>query len=109
MKRKLTAMIPYLIVLAVLFYAVPLLIRDTGSAMLLMALVIPLLTLICAAVYGKRQGFHPLFALITAVLFTPTVFIFYNSSAWIYIVIYAGISLGGNGIGGAFYKPDLNL
>ncbi len=104
MGKKQTAFIFYIISLIIIFYALPLLIRDTGSGMLVMLLGIPLLTLICSAVYGIKQGFQPLLSLITAIVFAPSVFIFYNASAWIYIVIYAVISLVGNGIGRLFFK-----
>ena len=106
MRKKLSAFLPYILALAILFYILPLRIRDTGSGMLIMLLVIPFLTFLCSVIYGIRQGFQPLLALVTAILFAPTIFIFYNESAWIYIVIYAVITLVGNGIGGAFYKKE---
>ena len=51
-----------------------------------------------------RQGFDFILPILAIVLFAPTIFIFYNSSAWIYIVIYAVIAFIGNGIGRIFYK-----
>ena len=104
MNKKITAFIPYVIALTIIFYALPFLISDTGSGMFLMLLIIPLLTFICSVVFGIRQGFNIFFTLITAVLFVPTIFIFYNSSAWIYIVAYAIVSLVGNLIGLMFNK-----
>lgn len=105
MKKKCCTIIAYLIVLAVIDYVFPLLIRDTGSGMFLMLLVMPLLTLLNAVIYGIMQGFHPWIAVITAIFFVPAIFLFYNTSAWIYIVIYAVIALAGNGLGSAFHKP----
>lgn len=67
--------------------------------MLMMLVVIPLLTFICAIIYGVRQGFDLLLTIIATVLFAPTIFIFYNASAWIYIIAYAIITIAGNGIG----------
>lgn len=96
MNKKTTAFIPYVIALAIIFYALPFFISDTGSGMFLMLFIIPLLTFICAVVFGLRQGFHIFFALVTVILYAPTIFIFYNSSAWIYIVAYAIVSLVGN-------------
>lgn len=104
MKKKLFTLIPYAIALAINFYVLPLLIRNTGLAMLVMLLVIPLITFICAVIYGIRQGFDPLFALVAGILFVPTIFIFYNISAWGYIIAYVIIALVGNGVGRAFYK-----
>ena len=104
MKTKLLAMMPYVIVLMINFYALPLLITNTGLAMLAMLAVMPLITFICAVIYGARQGFNLLLALICGVLFAPTIFIFYNTTAWVYIVAYTVIAVVGNGIGSVFYK-----
>lgn len=104
MKKRLLALIPYVIALAINFYVLPFLIQDTGSGMFVMLIVIPVLTFICAVIYGVRQGFDLLLPIIATILFAPTIFIFYNSSAWIYIIAYAIIALVGNGIGRIFYK-----
>lgn len=104
MKKKLLALIPYTIALVLNFYVLPLLIRNTGLAMLIMLMVIPLLTFICAVIYGVRQGFDFLLPIIATVLFAPTIFIFYDASAWVYIIAYVVIALVGNGIGRIFYK-----
>lgn len=104
MKKKLLALLPYSIILAIAFYVLPLLIKDTGSGMFILLLVIPLLTLICAVIYGVRQGFDFLLPLTAVILFVPTIFIFYNASAWVYIIAYAVITLVGNGIGSIFPK-----
>ena len=108
MKKILLALLPYVIVLAIIFYVLPLLIKDTGIGMFMLLLAIPLLTLICAIIYGVRQGFDFLFPLTVAVLFAPTIFIFYNRSAWVYIIAYAVIALVGNGVGRAFQKRKAN-
>ncbi len=104
MKKKLLALLPYAIALAIIYYVLPLLIKDTGIGMFMLLLVIPLLTFICAVIYGVRQRFDFLLPLTVAVLFVPTIFIFYNASAWVFIIAYAVIALVGNGIGRAFHK-----
>lgn len=104
MKKNILALLPYAIVLAIAFYVLPLLIKDTGMGMLMLLLVIPLLTLICAVVYGIRQGFDFLLPVTATILFVPTIFIFYNTTAWVYIIVYAVIALVGNGIGRVFHK-----
>lgn len=104
MKKKWIAPAPYILVLAADFYLLPLLIKNTGVAMLLMLCVIPLIALICSILYGVRHGFDLLLPVIAAVLFFPTIFIYYNESAWIYTVVYGIIALAGNGIGRMFYQ-----
>lgn len=103
MREKLTALIPYAAVLAADFCLLPFLARDTGSAMLLMLCVMPLVAFVTALAYGMRRGFSPLLPAIAFLLFLPAVFIHYNASAWVYAVVYAAVVLAGNGVGRLFY------
>lgn len=103
MKKMSIALVPYAAILAADFYVLPLLMRDMGAAILLMLCVMPLLAFITALICGIRQGFSPLLPAAAFILFLPTVFIYYNSSAWVYAVIYAAIVLAGNGVGRIFY------
>jgi len=96
--------IPYALFLALDYYALPLLIQNTGTAMVLLLVVVPLLCLICSIVYGIKQGFHLLYAVMAALLFVPSIFVYYNTSAWVYILIYGVVALIGNGIGCIFYR-----
>ena len=47
MKKNFTAMLPYLLVLAADFYLLPLLMRDTGGAMVMMLCVMPVIAFVC--------------------------------------------------------------
>lgn len=96
---KLKRMFPYLMVNALLFYLAPWVIQDTGSDMFISLVVLPLSCLNVAWRYGSRYSFDILFPILTTLLFIPTIFIFYNSSAMIYILIYGGVSMIGNAIG----------
>ena len=104
MKKKILALIPYVATLIIIFYLLPLVVKNTGFAMLMMLIIMPLSTFACTVIYGVRQGFDFILPILAIVLFAPTIFIFYNSSAWIYIVIYAVIAFIGIGIGRIFYK-----
>ena len=106
MKKKLLGLLPYAAVLAVDFYLLPLLLTDTGTAMLMLLVVIPLIALITGVLCGARLGSVWLLPVIAAVLFTPTVWIYYNDSAMIYILWYAGVVLVGAAIGRIFYKKQ---
>ena len=96
--------LPYLIVNTLAFYLAPLIITDTGSAMLVVLIFLPLVGLTSSIIYGWKHSFSILYPVLVALLFIPTIFIYYNSSASIYILIYGLISLGGNLIGKLFYK-----
>jgi len=86
----------FYILLLIDFYVIPLFIKDTGSSMIIMLMIIPLIGFITSIFYGIRNGFDFWYILIAAIMFTPSIFIFYNSSAWVYVVGYAVIALLGN-------------
>ncbi len=104
MKKKLSALIIYALALTVNFYILPVLIKNTGLGILMILLIIPLFTVTFSVIYGVRRGFEPLLPIITAIMFIPTIFIFYNSSALVYIIAYAVATLAGNGLGTLFYN-----
>lgn len=85
----------YYLIIFIDFYIVPMLIKDTGSGMFILLIVIPLITLITSFVYGLRNTFDFIYPLIVAILFIPTLFIYYNTSAWIYVVTYSMIAVIG--------------
>ena len=97
--EKMRRMLPYWLVIIFAFYVLPLLIRDTGSAMSVLLIGIPMICFIVSFVYGIKNSFHWLFSLLVMLLFVPTIFIFYNESASIYIMVYGIISITGNFIG----------
>lgn len=86
--------INYFIIL-IAFYIVPILIKDTGSGMFILLIVIPLITLITSLIYGLRNTVDFIYPLIVAILFIPTLFIYYNISAWVYIIAYSLIAFIG--------------
>lgn len=86
----------FYILLFIDFYIIPRFIKDTGSAVIVMLMIIPLICLITSVFYGIRNGFDFWYILIAAIMFTPSIFVFYNSSAWVYVVGYAVIALLGN-------------
>lgn len=96
-------MLPYLGVNALAFYLLPLVVQDTGSAMAVMLVMLPAVCLITALIFGVKQSFHWLYALAVALLFVPTIFLFYNESATAYTFAYGVIALAGNGIGAVFH------
>ena len=96
MMDKLKKNMVFYLLLLVDFYIIPWLIKDTGSAMIIMFVIIPIICLITSIFYGIRNGFDFWYILIVAIMFTPSIFIFYNASAWVYVVGYAVIALLGN-------------
>lgn len=99
-------MFVYLLVCAIAFYVLPLLGKDTGSFILILLIIIPVICFITSLFYGIKNGFDFIFSVIVGILFIPTIFIYYNSSAWVYIIGYAIISLIGNSADGFFVKRE---
>lgn len=104
MVDKLKQNIIFYLLLIVDFYLIPLLIQDTGSAMVIMLVIIPWICLIISIFYGIKNGFDFWYVLTVAILFVPSIFIFYNSSAWVYTIAYALFALVGNLIALPFRK-----
>jgi len=101
-KYPISALIPYLIVTAIVFYTLPLLGKDTGCFMFFLLLAIPLFCFISGLIYGYKNGFHWFYPVLIAALFSPTIFFALNSSAFIYVIIYGIIAWAGNFLGGFF-------
>lgn len=103
MRSKIISLAPYMIVLGLDFYLLPCLMQSTGAAMLLMLCVMPLTAFVAAVAYGLRGGFSPLLSIAAVLLFIPTVFLYYNASAWVYALFYGAAVLAGTGAGSIFY------
>lgn len=98
MKRLLRA-IPYVIAILTAFYLLPLCISDTGSAMMIALIAIPALCFLTAFLFGWRNGFSWWFVGLVALLFVPTIWIYYNASAWVYAIVYAAFAMVGSFFG----------
>ena len=79
MMDKLKKNMVFYLLLLIDFYIVPWFIKNTGSAMIVMLVIIPLICLITSVFYGIRNGFNFWYILIVAIMFAPSIFIFYNS------------------------------
>lgn len=90
---------PYILVLAITYYVLPMVIKNTGLAMIVLLGVIPMAIVTYSIIYGKNHGFNILYVALVAAMFIPSIFIYYNSSASIYILVYGVLGLIGNYIG----------
>lgn len=106
-KKKLIGIVPYIVIHTVVFFSCPYVIKDTGSAMFFLLFAMPGILLLSGFVYGIREGFCIIPAILTALAFIPTIYLFYNASAWIYTWMFGGFELAGIGIGSLFYKKKV--
>lgn len=96
--------LPYVLVILIAYYVIPLIVKDTGSGMFVLLFAIPLICLICSVTYSFLNSFNIYLIILSAVLFIPSIFIYYNYSAWIYASAYGVVSLLGSLIGVGFKK-----
>ena len=104
--KNLKALLLFWIINVVGFYTLPFAIRNTGGAILVMLMAIPLICFVCALIYGLKNGFNFIYSLVVAVLFIPSLFIFYNETAWGYTIAYLIIAIVGNLLGMVFCKRE---
>lgn len=98
-KIKEKGLLPYLIIMFGNFYLIPFFIYDTGTAMIILLFIIPFICFALSFLYGMRKGFFWLYPILVSFLFVPSIFLFYNSSASIYILIYGIVALIGEVLG----------
>lgn len=92
------------IVIAKMYYFIPLyLVKDTGSGIFLLLIVIPVIVFLISLIFATKNGFRWYFSVIVGLLWFPNVFIL-NDSAGSYIMIYGAISLIGQLIGNLLRK-----
>ena len=104
MKKTTIQSLPYLLVHLCIFYLLPLCIVDTGTAILILLVVTPSICFVTSIVWGKLHQFHWQYAVLVSLLFLPTLYIYYNESATIYVIAYGIIACIGNVIGSFFGK-----
>ena len=86
MAKSRVVMIILLVVWYILF---PLMLVDTGSAIYLLLLINPILSIVSGLIYGKLQGFDWLILWFVAFLFIPVIY-FHMDGQWD-CMIYPGI------------------
>lgn len=74
------------------------------TAIIALMLLLPIITFVVALSYGLQCGFNYLYPVVTFLIILPTVWLYYNNSAIVYIFSYMLISLAGSWLGGAFSK-----
>ena len=94
-KGVLALLVPVLVV----FYLFPLAMTQGGSEIVVFGVYMPGVLLITSLIYGYVYHFEWRYPLLIALLFIPTIFIYFNSSALIYIPVFAIITYFGMSLG----------
>lgn len=93
-------------ILALAYYILPMAIADTGSAMFMMLGALPILTLVASYCYGVSKHHTWIFPFLVMGLFIPVIYIYLNSTAFVYIFIYGALSCIGYGVAQLFTKKN---
>ena len=96
------------IILAAVYNLLPLAMRDTGGAMMILLVLLPVVTLVLSGFVGLKHGFSWLWPVLTGLFFIPAVFLYMNSSAWVYVPGFALLALVGMWIGNLIRQGDKN-
>ena len=91
--EKLKKMLPYLLINIGMFYLLPTLMIDTGSAMIILLILMPLGCFLTSLAYGVKNSFSWLYPIFVMLVFIPSIFIFYNESAFVYVFAYGVIDV----------------
>ena len=107
MKQILKKLIPYSIILVVVFFLIPIVTKMDPRIELMITLLIVLNPIAClgtGAIFGIKHGFKPYFLMLVILLCLPSMYVFYGATALIYVALYLIFSATGLGIGCAIRK-----
>lgn len=96
--------LPFIAAMVVLFYVVPAIIIGTPYEDFALMVLTPACCLIGGLVFGKIHGWVWYFCIVTALIFAPTLVLYYTQSDLHYIFEYGGLALMGSLIGYAFHR-----
>jgi len=96
--KKYLRILPFLAVTALDFWVLPLFLNEK-NVMLMVLIVMPGICFAAAFLCGLLCSFQPMYLLGTELLYLPTVWVYYNDSALIYLAVYAVIAALGMGSG----------
>ncbi|NBI06217.1 hypothetical protein [Senegalia massiliensis] len=101
-------MIPYIIIASIFFYILPLFNSSDTYMSILLLVIFPVLTAILGYHYGIKNEFNLILHNIIALLFVPTIFIYYELSVMSFFILYEFILLVSNYIGSYVRKKSIN-
>ncbi len=98
-----------IIVLLCIYYLLPLFNQELFFSIILLLAVNPLFSFVLAYNDAKKFGVNFLFSIVVGLLFIPSIFIYYNSTAYVYGIVYTMISFIGSFIGNYLADQKHNL
>lgn len=101
LKNRLEAILPFVIVMMMLFYGCPLFMKDTGSSIVVMLAVMPAGAFLCSFFCGLKKGFSILYLALVALSFIPEYWFFLHDweALGFYLLMYTVIAVIGMFLG----------
>ena len=87
--------LPYLLLCVLPFYLLPPFGGSTGFFIIALLLIMPLCCFLGGFLYTAGHPFCWYFPVLVGAFMLPTIWIFYNESAWIYVPAFAAVNLLG--------------
>lgn len=96
--------LPFLAAMLLVFYSVPPLLSGTAFEDFSLMIITPAFCIGSGLIFGKIHGWVWKYCVVTAVVFAPTLVLYYTQSDIHYILEYCFLTLMGSLIGYAFHR-----
>lgn len=96
-KKRLEDVLPFVMVMMMIYYGCPLFMNSTGSSIILMLAVMPAASFLCSFFCGLKKGFQLLYLILNAVIFIPEYWVILHDweATGFYMIMYSVIALLG--------------
>ena len=100
-------MLLFLAVIALSYYLLLSLIKNSVTAIIILFVVIPLFCLVLSIIYGLNNPLSISYIVLVAILFIPSVFVIFYLPVWILASGYGIVALIGNAVGRMLFKRNV--
>lgn len=99
--------LPYLLINIGCYFLLPLLLKGTTGGEFILMITIPFIVMMTSLLAGyNNDSFCYLFSILIGVLFVPVVYLYMNTTALVYAVIFMVLSFGANYVGYRMAEKD---
>ncbi len=89
---------------ALAFYLLPLISKYSAYSLSVLTVIVPVIAAFMSLVFGIRYGRELTISAAIILMLSPSIFLYYDSSACIYIIAYGVLSVVFSRIGAYFHK-----
>lgn len=89
---------------ALAFYLLPLISNDSAYSVAVLTVIVPAVAAVTSLLFGIRHGRELTVAAAIILMLSPSIFMYYDSSACVYIIAYGVLSVVFSRIGAGFHR-----